>query len=426
MADNTASKATATKAAPQQTKLAQPAENKGALTVSGFVNLVLTEPRLDEVTKSLPAHVPVDRFRRNFVTAISQNPRLAELDPGLVYREVAKAASFGLLLDPILGEGYIVIAWNGKTKREEPQLRIGYRGYIKLGRQSGELKKIYAREVRQKDKFRAQQGTDESIEHEIVEFGDRGAVVGYYAVVQLTNGETDFELMSQEDAYAIRDRSDGWKAFVEKKIKSTPWSTDPVEMSKKTVLRRLLKRVPMSPDLVNAIRHEDAADGVIDTTPPAPPRPGKPASAHDGLNRMTDALAGKTAKREAATDVVDEGGDLPSGEVDEPADDTVVESREDDASKPPLTDVHIPTMPDGAIKPWLAEKRWLPGWKWLYNQFVEVTPAVGAALVNHHADIVRAMAAHSDNNKAIVIEWLQRFGVDEAMLKNEGGGNGGK
>src|SRR5262249_9481593 len=70
----------------------------------------------------------------------------------------------------------------------------------------------------------------------------------------------DFDVMTVRDCQGIRDRSDAWKAFRDNKIKSTPWSTDEIEMSKKTVLRRLLKRQPQSPELAEAIKIEDEAD----------------------------------------------------------------------------------------------------------------------------------------------------------------------
>jgi len=258
----------------------------------------LTKPtRLDQVRMEIlppdrersfyagmPAHVKPERFMRNLDIALMQNPELMNLEPRLIFREISKAAALGLYLDPQLGEAYLISGWNGKTKRKEPQLRIGYRGLIKLGRQSGDIAQIYAHEVHQNDVFRASLGDDKKLVHEPDIFGDRGRIVGYYAVVKYKDGDSDFEPLTIAQAHSIRDRSDGWRAFSEGKIKSTPWATDEVEMSKKTAIRRLTKRIPQSPELAEALRIEDAAEHseiaaipvmrrehLISAPPPPPP-----------------------------------------------------------------------------------------------------------------------------------------------------------
>lgn len=241
---------------------------------------ILPPDRRQEMFAGMPKHVSPERFERNLVNAIMQNPELMTLEPRLVFREVSKAAALGLYLDPQLGEAYLIIGWNGKAKRKEPQLRIGYRGLIKLGRQSGEISMIYAHEVHANDVFKASLGDHKALIHEPDVFGDRGEIVGYYAVVKYQDGDSDFEPLTVTQAHAIRDRSDGWKAFKDGKIKSTPWATDEVEMSKKTAIRRLVKRIPQSPELAEAIHVEDAAEfsDAARIAPPAPPRPPVPPS----------------------------------------------------------------------------------------------------------------------------------------------------
>lgn len=247
--------------------------------VEEFVDNILDPHRMDELARSMPSHIKPEMFKRNLLNAVMINPALMDMPVGLLFREVSKAAALGLFLDPQLGEAYIVPAYSGKTKSKEPQLRIGYRGLIKLARQSGEVTSVYAHEVHAKDRFVCKLGTDKVIEHEPMMFGDRGPVIGYYAVMKVANGEHDFEAMSVDQIRVIRDRSDAYKAFVAKIIASTPWSTDEGEMSKKTTIRRLMKRAPQSPELAEAIRIEDAAEygetiaarAVL--APPAPPPP---------------------------------------------------------------------------------------------------------------------------------------------------------
>lgn len=221
---------------------------------------LLPPAKADELYGALPSHIKPAVFERNLLNAIMANPDLMKYPPPLIYREVAKAAGLGLLLDPILGEAYIVPAYNYKTKSVEPQLRVGYKGMCKLARHTGDVGTIYAHEVHERDYVEADLGYPKVFHHKPKLFTDRGEIIGYVSVITFKDGTFDFEPMSVEQCHDIRDRSDAWKAFVEKKIKSTPWATDDSEMCKKTTMRRLLKRQQQSPELVAAIRIEDEAD----------------------------------------------------------------------------------------------------------------------------------------------------------------------
>src|SRR4051812_18952710 len=144
--------------------------------VEEFVLKVLPEYRLEELSLSLPSHIKPAMFRRNLLNAVMINPNLMGYLPGLLFREVSKAAALGLLLDPQLGEAYIVEAYNYKTRQVEPQLRIGYRGLCKLARQSGEVSLIYAHEVCERDFIEAYMGSDKQLVHKPELFTDRGPV----------------------------------------------------------------------------------------------------------------------------------------------------------------------------------------------------------------------------------------------------------
>lgn len=225
-----------------------------------FARNVLDGGRMEALKASLPSHIKPERFERNLIIAVTQQPKLLNCNPAEVFAEVSKAAALGLYLDPQLGEAYLIVGYDGRRRCEVPQLRLGYRGLIKLGRQSGEIANLYAHEARKNDRLEIRLGTEKEIRHEpdyLVSEEDRGPVALYYAVVVFKDGSKDFEPMSVEAIEKIRDRSDGWKAFKDGKIKSTPWATDPGEMSKKTVLRRLMKRLPQSPEIAEALEIED-------------------------------------------------------------------------------------------------------------------------------------------------------------------------
>lgn len=236
------------------TAVALQEERQKPSQLQAFMGKVLPPADKQAVKSVLPAHVPFERFERNLSNAIMNQPKLMTLNPREVFREVAKVAALGLLFDAQLGEAYLIASATG------PQARIGYRGLIKLARQSGEIASIYAHEVYENDEIECVLGDEKRLKHKPDLFGDRGEIVGYYAVVKFKDGETDFEPMTTAQIDKIRDKSDGFRAFKAGKIKSTPWSTDYDEMAKKTCIRRLMKRLPQSPDLSTALQIEDRAE----------------------------------------------------------------------------------------------------------------------------------------------------------------------
>jgi phage RecT family recombinase len=219
-----------------------------------FMAKVITPEDRASLKAALPEHIPFDRFERNLSNALMNEPKLLACNPREVFREVAKIAALGLLIDAQLGEAYLIAG------RKGPQARIGYRGLIKLARQSGDVSMIYAHEVYEHDEIDCVLGDEKKLHHKPKLFGKRGEIVGYYAVIKFKSGETDFEPMTPEQINEIRDRSDGYKAFKAGSIKDTPWVSSYDEMAKKTCIRRLAKRCPLSPDLAQALSIEDRAE----------------------------------------------------------------------------------------------------------------------------------------------------------------------
>jgi recombinational DNA repair protein RecT len=87
---------------------------------------------------------------------------------------------------------------------------------------------------------------------------------GVWAKAVLSDGSEQYEVMSIGEIDAIRGRS--------KAGSSGPWKTDYPEMAKKTVIRRLFKRLPKSLALLEAIEHDNDTAGVVETVAPPPSR----------------------------------------------------------------------------------------------------------------------------------------------------------
>jgi recombination protein RecT len=210
----------------------------------------------DQFRAALPAHMPVERFKRVVMTAIQNNPELMECDRRSLWNAAMKAAQDGLLPDG--REGAMVVRKDkksptGKSANWQPMIA----GIRKKARNSGEIASWDAHVVCEGDHFQFQLGDNPQINHSYDLSTVRGKIVGAYSVCTLKDGTKSYEVMSISDIHAIRDRSDGWKAFKAGWIKSTPWSTDEGEMCRKTVARRHSKVIPMSTDLDDLIRRDD-------------------------------------------------------------------------------------------------------------------------------------------------------------------------
>lgn len=191
---------------------------------------------------ALPAHIPVERFARVVMTAVGSNPDLLKADRASLLEASLKAAQDGLLPDG--RDGALVIY--GNKVQWMPMIA----GILKKVRNSGELLSISAYVAHEKDKFFYRLGDDETIEHEPFLDGDPGKPRIVYAVAKTKDGGTYREVMTVAEVEKIRQ--------VSKAKNAGPWTQWWGEMARKTVLRRLAKRLPMSTDLDDVIRRDDA------------------------------------------------------------------------------------------------------------------------------------------------------------------------
>lgn len=202
----------------------------------------------------LPKHLNADRFVRSAMIAVARTPKLLDCRPDTMKQALQTAATLGLEVSGVLGSAYLV------PYKDTVQLIPGYRGLIALARQSGEVTSIDAYVVHEADTCHITLGTDPKIEHEPKLDGDPGKLRLVYAVAKLVGGGVQFVAMTKAEVDAIRARS--------KASGSGPWVTDYEEMSKKTVIRRLMKYLPLSVEkLARALELDDA----VDTGKPAPP-----------------------------------------------------------------------------------------------------------------------------------------------------------
>lgn len=208
-----------------------------------------------EFKMALPPHISVEKFKRVALTAIQSEPDLMRADRRSLFGACVKAAQDGLLPDK--REAALVI-FKG-TVQYMPMIA----GILKRVRNSGEVASIASQLVYRKDVFRYWvDGDGEHIQHEPLMFGERGDIVGAYGVAKTKDGAVYIEVMTKADIEKVRS--------VSRAKNSGPWSDWWEEMARKTVLRRLSKRLPMSTDIEDVIRREE--EQFVDTGP-APARP---------------------------------------------------------------------------------------------------------------------------------------------------------
>lgn len=212
----------------------------------------LLERALPEIRNALPRHMTPERMIRIAFSAISRNPMLLSCEPMSLAKAVIESSELGLEPSGILGHAYLVPFKNNKTNRYEAQLQIGYRGFLELASRSGRVQSINAEVVYEGDEFDFMRGTEEHLRHKpAMDRPDNAPAICAYAVVRYKDGGVDFEVVTRSKLEQTRKSSkSAGKGY-------GPWETHFEEMARKTAIRRLAKRLPLSPELTtSAVKDE--------------------------------------------------------------------------------------------------------------------------------------------------------------------------
>ena len=198
----------------------------------------------DLITKSksqfamaLGKAIDPERFTRIAITTLRQNPKLLQCSEISLLGALMQSAQLGL--EPnLLGQSYL-IPFQNKGKME-CQFQIGYKGLIKLFYNSSNAQLLDVHEVYQNDQFDYEFGLTPCLTHKPA-LSNRGDVIAYYAIAKLKEGATSFAVLSKEDAINHAKKfSQAYKGGY------SPWQTNFDEMAKKTVIKMVLKYMPLS------------------------------------------------------------------------------------------------------------------------------------------------------------------------------------
>lgn len=221
-----------------------------------------------QIALALPKHITPDRLLRVTMTAVQSNPALLDCTRESLAKSLIQCAQLGLEPDGILGQAYLVPFKNNKAGTTEVQFIPGYRGYITLARNSGEVQSILAKAVYKNDHFKVAFHLDPEFEHIPALEGERGEITHFWALVKFKDGGHHFDYMTRAEVEKVRDEhSAGYKIAKTKGgwlLQETPWVKHFEAMGLKTIIRRIAKYLPMSVQKLATIEETRETGGKIE------------------------------------------------------------------------------------------------------------------------------------------------------------------
>jgi len=194
--------------------------------------------------------VKVNEMVMDVCQVISNNQKLQQCSPASIVGAVITASRLGVSLDPNIKHSYLIPY--GKTAK----LEISYMGLIDvIYRSTGAL--LEAHMVYENDEFDYEQGSNPHVKHKPCIFGERGALVGCYAIARMPSKDFSIEFLNVADIEACR------------KVSKNPngvWKTWYSEMARKSAIRRLYKRLPKNSESAMVASYDEKSDTGQDTS----------------------------------------------------------------------------------------------------------------------------------------------------------------
>lgn len=199
----------------------------------------------NEVGRSLPKHLNSERFIRIALNAALTTPKLADCTKASVFKCLLDLAALGV--EPNGRDAHLIPFEDRRAGVTICQLIVDFKGLVQIVKRAPGVVSVTADVVRANDEFQFQQGNDPFLKHT---FGlsDRGAIVGAFAIVRTTTGES-FNVLTLEEIEEVRRGSRAGN--------NGPWKTHFAEMAKKTAFRRLTKWLELPAEISAAIETVD-------------------------------------------------------------------------------------------------------------------------------------------------------------------------
>jgi recombination protein RecT len=236
-------------------------------------NEIITRGEFTKVEKAMSeAGFSIEKVKQEIsfaIQLINKSSQLQKCSRESLQVAVLNISNIGLSLNPAAKEAYLIPRWNNTTKSMEAVLEPGYVGLVKLLTDAGSVKSMVCHLVYTNDSFEVDLANNSNPVKHRPELSreKRGEVAGCYALATLIDGTRQVEYMDISEINDIRGRSETYKAYLEGKIKSCTWLTDPGEMARKTVIKRIYKYLPRTErmdKIDEAIKQDNTDFGVSD------------------------------------------------------------------------------------------------------------------------------------------------------------------
>jgi len=209
----------------------------------------------DQFARALDGQVNPDRFLRVVLTAVFSDPDLLKADRKSLFEAAMRAAQDQLLPDKREG-AFVVFKTKMKIDGQDRWIdavqwmpMIG--GIVKKIHQSGDIKFLTARVVYGGDTYRTWIDDEgEHVQYEPADEPDFDAVRQVFAMAKAKDGSVYVEPLSTRDIEKIRSAS--------RSSNGGPWSKWWEEMAKKSAIRRLSKRLNLSPEVHDILQRDNA------------------------------------------------------------------------------------------------------------------------------------------------------------------------
>lgn len=300
-------------ARPPETRTTAIQPQKAAGAGGGPLSLVdMIKAKQSSFAEVATKYLTPERLVKLAIVAVTKMPDMQKVPAQEIVAELINCARLGL--EPNVEGGRWLLPFKRNTDdgaRYELVAVTDYRGLIDIARRSGEVLAIHADVVREHDLWEnwvdAGGPTLVHLRHRRAE-GERGNILGAYAIVKLKNGEVQARFVTLEEIGRAQSKSRGSAS------KFSPWTNDWDAMACKTAIRRLYTLLPKTPEIQAAREvlaeeeERDRSDTAIDVTPAVPG-----ATRTEGVKAKLAAKLGKApATHEdevAALDAEASGGD---------------------------------------------------------------------------------------------------------------------
>jgi recombination protein RecT len=205
----------------------------------------------DQITTQIPQHMDKTRLVALFEMQLRTRADLRECTVPSLVDSLLTCGALGLQIG-LFNQAFLIPFKNRRANTTECTLIIGYGGLIDLATRSGTVKAINCGAVRACDYY------ERTAVDLIVRWDpaltpeERGEIVFVYCIIETKLGGKQIETMSVSEVDAVRAASPGGGNEV--------WSDHWEQMALKTVLRRSMKRITLSPEVQDSVTMIDRAE----------------------------------------------------------------------------------------------------------------------------------------------------------------------